>query len=146
MTDVEAEAPILCPPHGKSQLIGKDSDSGKDWGHGEKGATEDEIVGWHHWVNGHDLEQTPGDWSIRSLVCCSPWCHKKSDMTSRLDNNNKQILRLGGCIWSDINSGGFLLNWLIRILIKTLLSRLKTGSKDKTWSKRRLRGVFLRFD
>ena len=52
-TDVEAEAPIFWPPDVKSWLIGKDSDSGKDWGQEEKGTTEDEMVGWHHWLNGH---------------------------------------------------------------------------------------------
>ena len=52
-TDVEAETPILWPPHEESWLIGKDPDAGKDWGQEEKGATEDEMVGWHHWLDGH---------------------------------------------------------------------------------------------
>ena len=60
-TDVEAETPILWPPDAKSWLIGKDPDAGKDWGQEEKGTTEDEIVGWHHWLNGLELEQDPGD-------------------------------------------------------------------------------------
>ena len=60
-TDAEAKAPILWPPDVKSQLVGKDSDAGKDWGQEEKGMTEDETVGWHHWLNGHQFEQTPGD-------------------------------------------------------------------------------------
>ena len=60
-TDAEAEAPILWPPDVKSQLIGKDPDVGKDWGHEEKRATEDEMVGLHHELNGHELEQAPGD-------------------------------------------------------------------------------------
>ena len=47
-TDVEAETPILWPPHEKSGLIGKDSDAGRDWGQEEKGTTEDEMAGWHH--------------------------------------------------------------------------------------------------
>ena len=51
--DVEAETPILWPPHAKSWLIGKDPDAGRDWGQEEKGTTEDEMVGWHHWLNGH---------------------------------------------------------------------------------------------
>ena len=55
-TDVEAETPILWPPHAKSGLIGKDPDAGKDWGQEEKGMTEDEMVGWHHWINGHEFE------------------------------------------------------------------------------------------
>ena len=60
-TDAEAEATILWPPDVKSWLIGKDPDAGKDWRQVEKGATEDEMVGWHHWLNGHEFEQTPTD-------------------------------------------------------------------------------------
>ena len=60
-TDAEGEAPILWPPDDKSQLIRKDPDAGKDWGQEEKGMTEDEMVGWLHWLNGHEFEQTPGD-------------------------------------------------------------------------------------
>ena len=60
-TDAEAEAPILWPPDAKSRLIRKDPDAGKDWGQEEKGAMEDEMVGWHHQLNGHEFEQTPGD-------------------------------------------------------------------------------------
>ena len=71
-----AEALILWPPDVKSWLIGKDPEAGKDWGQEEKGTTEDEIVGWHHWLNGHEFEQTLGDSKgQRSLVCCSPWGH-----------------------------------------------------------------------
>ena len=85
-TDAEAEAPILWPPNAKSQLIGKDPDAGKDWGQ-EKRATEDEMVGWHHWLKGHDFEQTPGDnGGQRSLACCNPWGRKKSDPTEQLNN------------------------------------------------------------
>ena len=57
----DAEAPILWPPDAKSQLTGKDPDAGKDRGHKEKRVTEDEMVGWHHQLNGHEFEQTPGD-------------------------------------------------------------------------------------
>ena len=57
----EAEAPVLWPPDVKSGLIRKDSDAGKDWGQEDNGATEDEMVGWHHWLSGHEFEQTPGD-------------------------------------------------------------------------------------
>ena len=70
-TDAEAEAPILWPLDVKSRLIGKDPDAGKDWGQ-EKGVTEDEIIGRHHWLNGHEFEQTPGDIEGQgSLACCS---------------------------------------------------------------------------
>ena len=59
-TDVEAETPILWPPDAKSRLTWKDPDAGKDWRWKEKGTTEDEMIGWCHWLNGHKLEQTPG--------------------------------------------------------------------------------------
>ena len=82
MTDAEAEAPILWPPDAKSQLIGKDPDAGKDLGQEEKGATEDERVGCHHRLNGHEFEQIQGDSEGQgSLACYSSWGHKKSDMT-----------------------------------------------------------------
>ena len=78
----DAEALILWPPDVKSRLMGKDPDAGKDWGQEEKGTTEDELVGWHHWLSGHEFEQTPGDSERqRSLVCCSPWSCKESDTT-----------------------------------------------------------------
>ena len=81
-TDAEAEAPILWPPDAKSWLIWKDPDTGKDWGQEEKGTTEHEMVGWHHWLNGHGFEQTLGDSEGQeSLACCSPWGCKASDMT-----------------------------------------------------------------
>ena len=88
-TDVEAEAPILWPPDAKSRLIGKNPDVRKDWGQEEKGTTEDEMVGWHLWLSGHEFEQTPGDGEGQgSLVCCSPWSNKDSDTTEWLINNN----------------------------------------------------------
>ena len=83
-TDAEAEAPKLWPPDVRSRLTGKDSDAGKDWGQEEKGATEDEVVGWHHWLNGPESEQTLGDSEVqKSLVCCSPLGCKELDMTER---------------------------------------------------------------
>ena len=78
----EAEAPILWPPDGKSWLIWKDPDPGKDWEQEKKGKTEDEMIGWHHWLNGHEFEQTRGDSEGQgSLVCCSSWGCKESDTT-----------------------------------------------------------------
>ena len=76
-TDVEAETAILWSPDAKSWLIRKDPDAGKGWRQEEKGVTEDEMVGWNHWLNGHEFEQILGDtegWG--SLVCRSPWGHK----------------------------------------------------------------------
>ena len=81
-TDAEAEAPVLWPPDVKSWLLGKDPDAGKDWRQEEKGTTEDEMVGWHHRLDGHEFEQAPGAGDEqRSLACCSPRGHKESDMT-----------------------------------------------------------------
>ena len=78
----DAEALILWPPDVKSQLTGKDPDAGRDWGQEEKGATEDEIFGRHHRLNGHEFEQTAGDGEGQgSLVCCSSRSCKESDMT-----------------------------------------------------------------
>ena len=77
-----AEAPILWPPDVKSQLIEQDLDSGKDRRQEEKGTTEDEMVGWHHRLNGHEFEQAPGDGDGQgSLACCSPRDWKESDIT-----------------------------------------------------------------
>ena len=84
--DAEAETPILLPADTKNWLIGKDPDAGKDWGQEEKGMTEDEMVRWHHWLKGHELEQALGVGDGQgSLVCCSPWGCKESDMTERLN-------------------------------------------------------------
>ena len=58
---LKLEAPILGPPDAKSQVIGKEPDAGKDWRQEEKGVREDEMVGWHHWLNGHEFEETLGD-------------------------------------------------------------------------------------
>ena len=77
---------ILWPPDAKSWLIGKDPDAGKDWRQEEKGRTEDELVGWHHWVKGHEFEHAPeaGD-GQGGPVCCNPWCHKELDTTEWLN-------------------------------------------------------------
>ena len=85
-TEAEAEAPILWPPDVKNSLIGKDPDAGKDWRQEEKGRTEDEMVGWHHWLNGYEFKQAPGVGDGQgSLACCSPYGRKESDMTERLN-------------------------------------------------------------
>ena len=88
--DAKAETPVLWPPHVKSWLIGKDSDAGRDWGQEEKGTTEDEMAGWHHWLDGPESEWTPGvGYGQGGLACCGSWGHKESDTTERL-------------IWSDL--------------------------------------------
>ena len=86
----DAEAPILWPPDTKSQCIGKHPDAGKDWKQEEKGTTEDEMAGWHHWYKEHEFGQTAGDGEgQRNLVCVSSWGREESDTTRRLNNNNK---------------------------------------------------------
>ena len=76
-TDPETEAPIFRPPDAKTWLTGKDPDAWKVWGQEEKGMTEDEMVGWHHQLDGHEFEQTLGDSEGQgSLVCCSPVGHR----------------------------------------------------------------------
>ena len=85
-TDVQAEAPILWPPDAKSWLTGKDPDVGKDWEQEEKGVTEDEMVGWHHWLNGHEFGWTPGAGDGQGgQVCGGSWGRKELDTTEWLD-------------------------------------------------------------
>ena len=85
-TDVEAETPILWPPDVKNWLIWKDPDAGKDLRQEEKGTTEDEMVGWHHWLNGHEFGKSLGVGDGQGgLVCCSPWGRKESDTTEQLN-------------------------------------------------------------
>ena len=88
-TDVEAETPILRTPDAKNWLIGKDLDAGKNWGQEEKGTSEDEMVGWHFWLNEHGFEWTleVGD-EQGSLECCCSWSHKESDTTERINEMN----------------------------------------------------------
>ena len=86
MTGAKAETPILWSPHAKSWLIGKDSDAGRDWGQEEKGMTEDEMVGWHHQLDGHEFGWTLGVGDGQGgLACCSSWGCKESDTTERLN-------------------------------------------------------------
>ena len=83
----KAETPVLWPPHAKSWLIGKDSDAGRDWGQEEKGMTEDDMAGWHHWLDGHESQWTPGVGDGQGGL--ASWGCKESDTTERL-------------IWSDL--------------------------------------------
>ena len=87
-SDAEAEALILWPPDVKRWLTGKDPDAGKNWRQ-EKGTTEDKMVGWHHRLNGHGFEQTPGDGEgLGILVCCSPWrCRVGHDWETEQQNS-----------------------------------------------------------
>ena len=87
-TDSEVEAPVLWPSDAMSWLIGKDSDAEKDWRQEERGMPKEEMIGWHHWLNGRGFEQAPGDSEGQgSLACCSPWGCKELDTTEQLINN-----------------------------------------------------------
>ena len=84
--DAKAETPVFWPPHVKSWLIGKDFDAGRDWGQKEKGMTEDEMAGWHHWLDGRESEWTLGVGDGQGgLACCDSWGRKELDMTVRLN-------------------------------------------------------------
>ena len=92
--DAKAETPVLCPPHVKSWLIGKDSDAGRDWEQEEKGMTEDEMAGWHHRLDGREFERTLGDGDGQGgLACCDSWGRKELDTpewlnwTELMENN-----------------------------------------------------------
>ena len=106
-TDAEAETPVLWPPDMKSWLVGKDLDAGRHWGQEEKGMTEDEMAGWHHWLYGHEFEKTLGAGDGQGgLACCDSWGRKESDMTE-------------------------LLNWteLISMAVKKKINVVETGEK-----------------
>ena len=84
--DAKAETPVLWPPHVKSWLIGKDSDFGRDWEQEEKGMTEDEMAGRHHWLDGRESEWTPGLGNGQGgRACCDSWGRKESDTTEQLN-------------------------------------------------------------
>ena len=102
-TDAEAEIPIFWPPDAKNWLTGKDPDAGKDWRWEEKGMTEDEIAGWHHWLDGHEFEQALGAGDAQgSLACCSPWGHQELDMTEWLNWTEHVSKKFEGTVfWFD---------------------------------------------
>ena len=92
--DAKAETPVLWLPRVKSWLIGKDSDAGRDWGQEEKGMTEDEMAGWHHWLDGCESVWTPGDGDGQGgLACCDSWGRKELDMTERLNWLTENLLK-----------------------------------------------------
>ena len=82
-TDAKDETPILRPPNAKNWLLGKDPDAGKDWREEKKGTTEDEMVGWHHQLDGHEFEQAPGVGDGQGgLLCCSAWLSDWPELSS----------------------------------------------------------------
>ena len=98
-TDAEAETPVLWPPHVKSWLTGKNSDAGRDCGQ-EKGTTEDEMAGWHHWLDGRESEWTPGVGNGQGgLVCCGSWGHKELDTTEQLNWTELNWTELSLRLW-----------------------------------------------
>ena len=108
-TDAKAETRVLWPPNVKSWLIGKDSDAGRDLGQEKKGTTEDEMAGWHHWLDGRESEWTPGVGDGQGgLACCDSWGREESDITERLN-------------WTE-------LNWVSPLNIKNSRYLLKHAS------------------
>ena len=115
--DAKAETPVLWPPHVESWLIGKDLVAGRDWGQEEKGTTDDEMAGWHHRLNGHESEWTPGVGDGQGgLVCCDSWVCKELDTTERLNwtelekstymcRNDVPFRVLGMSDWNESPSG-----------------------------------------
>ena len=94
-TDAQVEALILWLPNVKNWLIGKDSDAGKNWRQEEKGTTEDEMVGWHHQLKGHEFEQALGIGEEQGTpACCSPWGHKQSDTTRQLNSTDEEDIKI----------------------------------------------------
>jgi len=97
--DAEAETPVLWPPDAKNWLILNDPDAGKDWRKEEKGMTEDDMVGWHQQLNGHEFE-----WILRvgdgqgGLACCSPWHCKESAMTEELNWTGRSLNSVVCCV------------------------------------------------
>ena len=114
LNDAKAETPVLWPPHAKSWLIRKDSDAGRDWGQEDKGITEDEMAGWHHWLDGCESEWTPGVGDGQGgLACCDLWSRKESDTTERL-------------IWTE-------LSYLITVLSRNAITLGITTSYEIIW-------------
>ena len=124
--DAKAETLVLWPTHAKGWLIGKDSDAERDWGQEEKGMTEDEMAGWHHWLDGCESEWTPGVGDGQGgLACCSSWGRKESDITERLKwtelnwNSFHEVYSRNFIYFLDIENGLFssIIPWIIIICI-----------------------------
>ena len=119
-TDAKAETPVLWPPHVKSWLTGKDSDAGGDWGQEKKGTTEDEMAGWHHWLDGNEFGWTPGVGDGQGgLACCGSWGRKEADTTEQLN-------------W--YYSPGLIVEWLLIALPRqTLEKAMAPHSSTLAW-------------
>ena len=100
-SDAEAETPILWPPDVKNWLTGKDPDAGKDWRWEEKVTTENEMVGWHHWLDGHEFEQAPGVGDGQGgLACCSSWGCKETQLSDWTELNNSARNHTQVSLWT----------------------------------------------
>ena len=133
-TDVEAETPTLCPPDMKSWLIWKDPDAGKDWRWEEKGTSEDETVGWHHWLNGHEFGWTPGVGDRQgSLACCSPWSQRVGhDWVTELTELNHSLRRRGEKGWGKSSI------WIFeKIMTDERRQSTSSGQQIPSWTKRK---------
>ena len=127
-SDAEAEAPILWPTAGKSWVIGKNPDAGKDRRQGEKGMTQGEMVGWYHRLNGHEFEQAlgvGGAWG--SLACCSPWGRRELDTTEWLNSNNNCISKTPLQALATKPS--------LKMIIKIIIDTIRKDNKRKNHSK-----------
>ena len=126
---VEAKTPILWPPHAKSWLIWQDPDAGKDWWPEEKGTTEDEMVGWHHQLNGRGFGWTPGvDDGQGGLACCNLWGHKESDTTEWL--NWTEVILLFYDFLKEIITHLHLLCWYSCFPMEEILRRITCIKED----------------
>ena len=106
-TDAKAETPVLWPPPAKSWFTGKDSDAGRDWGQEKKGTTEDEMAGWHHWLDGRESEWTPEVVDGQGgLACCDSWGRKESDTTEWLS-------------WTELNRSSFFILYTVYVYVHT---------------------------
>ena len=124
-TDAEAETPILWPPGAKNWFTGEDPDAGKDGRQEKKGTTEDEVIGWHHWLSGHEFDQALGVGDGQgSLACCSPWGHKRAGHNWATELN--WLIAFGKlCFYLHWSQGYFLISSLISLfLISSLIFSL----------------------
>ena len=118
--DAEAETPVLWPPHAKHWLIGKDSNAGRDWLQEKKGTTEDEMAGWHYWLDGRESEWTPGVGDGQGgLPCCDSWGCKESDTTERLN-------------WTELNLQ--FQGWFVPISLRLVLWIVAACVMATVWS------------
>ena len=115
--------PVLWPPHAKSWLIGKDSDAGTDWEQEKKGKTEDEMAGWHHWLDGRESQWTPGVGDGQEgLACCDSWGRKESDTTDNWSDQSNRKLIFSLSPYSHFS----ILNLTFFLFYKSLCSSLST--------------------